>query len=70
MPTLDQLSGSKRFSTLDLQSGYWQVTISPEDREKKKMGSGPHNATWIVHCTCNFRVTDERCVQPTARFFS
>ena len=24
---------------LDLQSGYWQVTISPEDREKKK---------WIV----------------------
>ena len=33
------------------------------------MGCGPQNATWIVHCTCNFRLTDERCVQPTALFF-
>ena len=32
--TLDTLSGSKWFSTLDLLSGYWQVEVDPEDREK------------------------------------
>ena len=32
--TLDTLSGAKWFSTLDLISGYWQVEMSPQDREK------------------------------------
>ncbi len=32
--TLDTLAGSKWFSTLDLLSGYWQVEVSPEDRNK------------------------------------
>ena len=32
--TLDALHGAKYFSTLDLQSGYWQVSVAPEDREK------------------------------------
>ena len=32
--TLDTLAGSKWFSTLDLLSGYWQVEVRPEDREK------------------------------------
>ena len=32
--TLDTLSGSQWFSTLDLLSGYWQVEMSPTDREK------------------------------------
>ena len=32
--TLDTLAGSKWFSTLDLISGYWQVEVNPEDREK------------------------------------
>ena len=31
---LDTLSGSKLFSTLDMLSGYWQVEMSPADREK------------------------------------
>ena len=31
---LDTLAGSKWFSALDLLSGYWQVEVSPEDREK------------------------------------
>ena len=32
--TLDTLAGSQLFSTLDLISGYWQVEVKPEDREK------------------------------------
>ena len=32
--TLDTLVGSCWFSTLDLVSGYWQVEMSPTDREK------------------------------------
>ena len=32
--TLDTLAGSKWFSTLDLISGYWQMEVNPEDREK------------------------------------
>ena len=32
--TLDTLSGSNWFSTIDLKSGYWQVELAPEDREK------------------------------------
>lgn len=31
---LDTLAGSKWFSTLDLASGYWQVQMHQEDREK------------------------------------
>lgn len=32
--SLDQLSGAKWFSCLDLSSGYWQVEVEPEDRPK------------------------------------
>ena len=32
--TLDTLAGSCCFTTLDLISGYWQVPLHPEDREK------------------------------------
>ena len=30
--TLDRLSGAKYFSTLDLQNGFWQVSLAPESR--------------------------------------
>lgn len=32
--TLDSLSGTRWFSTLDLACGYWQVETAPSDREK------------------------------------
>ena len=31
---LDSLNGNQIFSTLDLRSGYWQVSMFPEDRKK------------------------------------
>ena len=32
--TLDTQAGSQWFSTLDMVSGYWQVEVGVEDREK------------------------------------
>ena len=32
--TLHVLSGSQWFSTIDLLSGYWQVGVAEEDKEK------------------------------------
>lgn len=32
--TLDTLAGAKWFSTLDMVSGYWQVEVADEDKEK------------------------------------
>ena len=32
--TIDTLHGAEWFSTLDLASGYWQVEVDPEDKEK------------------------------------
>jgi hypothetical protein len=31
---LSRLEGSRYFSIMDMQSGYWQVEVRPEDREK------------------------------------
>ncbi|GBM25302.1 Retrovirus-related Pol polyprotein from transposon 412, partial [Araneus ventricosus] len=38
--TLDALNGSQWFTTLDLKSGYWQVEVRPEDREKTAFTTG------------------------------
>ena len=32
--TLDRLAGAKFFSTMDMNAGYWQVPLAPEDQEK------------------------------------
>ena len=36
---LESLREAKWFSTLDLQSGYWQIEMDPEDREKTAFAS-------------------------------
>jgi len=36
----DQLSGNVWFTTLNLKSGYWQVKIRREDREKTAFSIG------------------------------
>ena len=50
MPTLchylmryiqDWLAGSSIFSTLHLQSGYWQLPVNPADKEKTAFCPGP-----------------------------
>jgi hypothetical protein len=36
---LDALTGSKCFSSMDLNSGFWQVSIDPLDKEKTAFSS-------------------------------
>lgn len=38
--TLDRLSGSRVFSTFDLTSGYWQIPMTPSDKEKTAFSTG------------------------------
>jgi hypothetical protein len=44
--TLDALSGSKWYSTLDLKSGYHQVSVAPEDRPKTAFAF-PGSGLWL-----------------------
>ena len=37
--TLDSLAGSSYFTTLDLASGYWQVEVQEQDKEKMAVSS-------------------------------
>ena len=53
--TLDTLSESNLFSTIDLKSGYWQVVIHPDDREKTafSIGSGLWQFSVMPFGLCN-----------------
>ena len=45
---LDQLGGARCFSTLDLASGYWQVPLREEDREKTAFSVGVNHYEFTV----------------------
>ena len=60
--TLDRLAGMQWFSTLDLKSGYWQVEMEPQDKEKTTFttGSGLWQFTVMAFGLCNAPATFER----------
>ena len=46
----DRLSGCTIFSTLDLQSGYWQLPVHPDDYEKTAFCPGPGLGLFQFQC--------------------
>ena len=60
--TLDMLAGKRWFSTLDLASGYWQVSLSPEARCKTAFAthSGLFQFRVMSFGLCNAPATFER----------
>ncbi|GBM45471.1 Retrovirus-related Pol polyprotein from transposon 297 [Araneus ventricosus] len=63
--TLDALKRSQWFSTLDLKSGYWQVEIQPEDKEKTAFttGKGLWQFKVMPFGLCNVPATFERLME-------
>lgn len=66
LPRIDDLfstlAGSKWFSTMDLQSGYWQVEMDCQDKEKTAFtnGSGLWQFNVMPFGLCNAPATFER----------
>ncbi|GBM78131.1 Retrovirus-related Pol polyprotein from transposon 297 [Araneus ventricosus] len=67
--TLDALNGSQWFTTLDLKSGYWQVEIRPEDREKTAFttGQGLWQFKVMPFGLCSTPATFERLMETVLR---
>ncbi|GBM48452.1 Transposon Ty3-I Gag-Pol polyprotein [Araneus ventricosus] len=62
--TLDALNGSQWFTTLDLKSGYWQVEVRPEDREKTAFTTGQGLWQFKRLQNANLKLSPKKC-----RFF-
>ena len=63
--SLDQLAGSKWFSCLDMNSGYWQVELDQDDRKKTAFISrkGLFEFKVLPFGLCNAPATFERLVE-------
>ncbi|GBL83023.1 Transposon Ty3-G Gag-Pol polyprotein [Araneus ventricosus] len=61
---LDALNGSQWFSTLDLKSGYWQVEIQPENKEKTAFTTGQGLWQFKRLQKANLKLSPKKC-----RFF-
>ena len=63
--SLDQLAGSKWFSCLDMNAGYWQVELDPENRKKNAFISrkGLFEFKVLPFGLCNAPATFERLVE-------
>uniref|UniRef100_A0A3P9J3I3 Gypsy retrotransposon integrase-like protein 1 n=1 Tax=Oryzias latipes TaxID=8090 RepID=A0A3P9J3I3_ORYLA len=63
--SLDLVSGSSWFSSLDLRSGYWQVPLSPEARPKTAFctGRGLWQFRVLSFGLCNAPATFERLME-------
>ncbi|GBM90048.1 Transposon Ty3-I Gag-Pol polyprotein, partial [Araneus ventricosus] len=70
--TLDAFNGSQWFTTLDLKSGYWQIEIRPEDREKTAFttGQGLWQFKVMPFGLCNAPATFERLMETVLRGLS
>ena len=67
--SLDQLRGAKWFSTLDLCSGYWQVAVDPNDRQKTAFTTrrGLFEFSVMPFGLCNSPATFERLMETVFR---
>ena len=63
--SINALSGSCWFSTLDLASGYWQVEVEEKDRPKTAFttGNGLYQFTVMPFGLCNAPATFERLME-------